>query len=60
MKKNKIIYKLTLEDIQTVANEEINRDLSPDEIEKIIDLILEKINWYDPIAESINETFDLS
>ena len=55
MKKDRIIYRLTLEDIQTVANEEIERDLSIDEIERIIETISEKINWYDAIADSINE-----
>ncbi len=55
MKKAKIIYSLNVEDIQTVANDEIERDLTDIEIEKIIDLIAEKINWYDAIADSINE-----
>jgi hypothetical protein len=50
-----IIYSLTIEDIQTVANEEIGRDLSSEEIEKILEPIAEKINWYDAIADSINE-----
>ena len=60
MKNNKIIYSLTVEDIQTVANQEMERNLSPEEIEKIIEVIAEKINWYDAIAGSINEKFDLT
>lgn len=55
MKNNQIIYSLTIKDIQTVANQEIERDLSPDEIEKITDAIAEKINWYDAIADSIHQ-----
>jgi len=55
MKNNKIIYSLNIEDIQTVALEEIERNLSQEEIEKIIESIAEKINWYDAIANSINE-----
>lgn len=37
------------------ANQEIERNLSSDEIEKNIELIGGKINWYDAIAYSINE-----
>ncbi len=46
MKNNQLIYSLTVD-------QEIERDLLPDEIEKIIDAIAEKINWYDAIADSI-------
>ncbi len=53
--KDKIIYSLSIEDIQTVAMQEIDRELSEDEIKNVIDLIEEKINWYDAILDSINE-----
>lgn len=55
MKNIKIIYSLTVDDIQNVAEQELSRKLSTKEIEKIVDLIAEKINWYDAIAYSINE-----
>jgi DNA replicative helicase MCM subunit Mcm2 (Cdc46/Mcm family) len=55
MKSSKIIYSLNVEDIQTVALQEIERNLSPEEIKKIKESIAEKINWYDAIADSINE-----
>ena len=55
MKSSKIIYSLNVEDIQTVALEEIERNLSPEEIEKIKKSITDRINWYDAIANSINE-----
>jgi hypothetical protein len=55
MKSDKIIYSLNVKDIQYVANQELERNLSPDEIQKIIDTIAEKINWYDAISNSINE-----
>lgn len=58
MKNNSIIYYLTVEDIQTVSNQEIERDLTFNEIKKIIVTISEKINWYDAIADSINEKLD--
>ena len=55
MKNSKIIYSLNVEDIQTVALQEIERNLSLEEIEKINKSIADKINWYDAIANSINE-----
>ena len=51
----KIIYQLTIEDIQEVANQELERELSLEEIELIRDRIAEKIPWYDAIAEAIDE-----
>lgn len=57
MKKNKIIYSINVEDVQTVSTEILGRELSTKEIEKIINAIGEKINWYDIIADSINERF---
>ncbi|HNY07479.1 MAG TPA: hypothetical protein PKL64_05255 [Bacteroidales bacterium] len=55
MKTNKVIYSLDIGDIQEVSNQELGRDLSPDEIEKVIEPIAEKIKWYDAIADAIAE-----
>ena len=55
MKNNKIIYSLNEEDIQIVAQNELERNLTRDEIKRIEDVIAEKINWYDAITDSINE-----
>lgn len=49
-----IIYSLNIEDIQIVANRELNRDLSKVEIELIKDNIAEYVNWYEAIANAIN------
>ncbi len=61
MKKDKddIIYSLNVEDIQTVALEEIGRELTAKEIKKIEDLIAENINWYDAILDAINAKIKL-
>jgi hypothetical protein len=53
--RSKIIYSLNEDDIQTVALQEVERNLSSQEIEKIKNSIGDKINWYDAIAEAINE-----
>ncbi len=50
-----IIYSLIIEDVQTVAQEEIERELTPEEIENIKDSIAEKIPWYDAISDAITE-----
>jgi hypothetical protein len=55
--KNSIIYSLTIEDIQTVAGQELGRKLSPKEIEDIKESIAEKITWFDAISDSISEKF---
>lgn len=51
----KIIYQITVEDVQEVADQELERELLPQEIELIRHRIAEKIHWYDAIAESIDE-----
>jgi len=53
--KSDIIYSLNIEDIQTVAVQEMDRELTDNEIKKIKDLIGEKINWYDAILNTIIE-----
>ena len=51
----KIIYQLTEKDVQEVAFQELGRELTEDEIEKINDSIGENIPWYDAIEEAINK-----
>lgn len=53
MENNKIVYSLIIEDIQTVANEKLGRNLSTNEITKVSEILAEKINWYDAIDDSI-------
>ncbi|NUM75175.1 hypothetical protein HUU40_12505 [candidate division KSB1 bacterium] len=49
-----IIYSLNIDDVQTVAMDEIGRELSLSEIKSIEDLIGDNINWYDAILDAIN------
>ncbi len=50
---DKVIYQLTIEDLQTVANEELNRDLTETEIKVLEEKIGDHINWYDSIRSAI-------
>lgn len=60
MNHKEVVYSLNIEDIQTVAVQEFNRELTDDEIEKVKDSIGKRINWYDIIYFSIIEETDLS
>lgn len=56
MDKSEIIYYLTTEDIQTVANDEFERDLSVEEIEKVTEAIHINLPWYEIISRSISDS----
>ena len=58
--REEIIYSLCIEDIQTVAEQEIEKELTIEEIEKIKDSISEKIDWYGAIADSIREKIEVA
>lgn len=51
-----MIYYLNRADVQTVAQQELGRELTNKEIDKIKDQIAENINWYDAIAYVINNS----
>lgn len=53
------IYKLTVGDIQNVASQELERNLTNKEIDNIIDSIAERIPWYDAIADAIKDNQQL-
>jgi hypothetical protein len=57
--KDKIIYHLTSEDVQRVAEEQFGRKLTSREIEKLTDPIAENISWYDAIEDAIKDTLGL-
>ena len=56
--KNQIVYSLNIEDFQYVAQQEIERDLTPEEINRVKEIVANKINWYDAVADSIIEIVD--
>ena len=51
----KIIYSLTNEDVQRVAEQELDRFLSVGEIALLEEQIAKNIPWYDAISEAIGE-----
>jgi len=50
---NEIIYSINIEDIQTVAAEELGRLLTEDELKIISNELGEYINWYDAIVAAL-------
>lgn len=55
MNNEELIYSLNINDVQTVAHEQIGRTLSRKEIGIITKFIEENINWYDAIADAIQK-----
>lgn len=55
MNNNKIIYSLNVENVQTVALEEIGRELTDKEIERVVERMKEYINWYEAITFSMHD-----
>lgn len=60
--KNKIIYRLMTEDVQEVARDVLQRDLTTLEMKSIVDQLTESISWFDIISDVlsdvIGENFD--
>ena len=54
-KKSKVIYSINIEDLQTVAEQEIERELTDEEIEKVEKRLGDYIHWYGAIASTLNE-----
>lgn len=55
MTKDTVIYQLTVEDIQTVAEEYLDRKLNMREVKKVIAKVGNYISWYDAIENAITE-----
>lgn len=49
----RVVYYMNAEDVQTVANECLDRSLSDDEIEMIEDAIAERVDWFGAIEGAI-------
>ena len=56
--KERVVYYMNVEDVQTVANECLNRSLSDDEIEMIEDAIAERVDWFAAIEDAILAKID--
>lgn len=53
LRKDKIVYSINIEDLQNVANDVLERELSNKEIKILIDKIGNYFDWYDSIDRAI-------
>ena len=53
--KNKVIYCLTIADLERVAEDSLNRKLTKEEIEKAIKKLPDYISWYESIDNTLRE-----
>ena len=53
MDNEKVVYHLTVEDLQNVANDYFDRDLTVEEIALVTAKLGDCINWYDDIQSAI-------
>jgi ADP-dependent phosphofructokinase/glucokinase len=59
MRSKRIIYSLNVGDIQHVAQEELERKLSDQELQEVIDRIGDYVNWYDSIEMAIHDKINI-
>ena len=53
--KDKIIYSINIEDLQNVAEHELERELTDEEIRNVEKRLGEYIDWYGAIASTLSE-----
>jgi hypothetical protein len=55
MYREKIIYSINIEDIQNVADQELVRELTEDELKIVENKLGDYIDWYGSIATAIDD-----
>lgn len=53
-KKNKTIYSINIEDVQNVAEQEPDREVTIEELKIVEDKIGDQFDWYEAIASVIS------
>ena len=53
--RERLVYSLNVEDLQTVANEELSRDLTEEEIRIVEENLGDYISWYQAIYLTITD-----
>jgi hypothetical protein len=56
MKRQDIVYSVSVQDVQDVARREYHRDLSKEEVESVAAKLGEYIDWYEAVDMAIAET----
>jgi hypothetical protein len=53
MRKSKAVYTIEVSDIQNVAGQELGRELTAEEIEKVSRRIADHVDWYGAVLAAI-------
>lgn len=51
----KIIYSINIEDVQTIAEQELDRKLTEEELTLVEDKLGDYVGWYEAILQAIHE-----
>jgi hypothetical protein len=54
---DKVFYSLSYEDIKTIAEQDLGRELTENEIESVVDEISERIGWATAISDVLLRKF---
>jgi hypothetical protein len=57
-RRGKAVFCLRVEDVETVAQEELSRFLTSQEFQLVIEFLPDHVNWYDAISSAIEKTQD--
>lgn len=50
---DEVVHSISIEDLQTVAMEDLNRELTREEIDRLIDRLGNYIPWFDAVSSAI-------
>jgi len=56
IERERVVYSLNVEDIQSLAMQEIDRELTAEEIQKVEERLDHYIDWYQAIDSAISDT----
>lgn len=55
MRKKKFIHSINIEDVQNVAEQELGRKLTAEELKLVEDKLGDYVGWYEAILHAIND-----
>ena len=53
---DEVVYSISIEDLQSVAMEDLNRELTREEIDSLIDRLGDYISWFDAVSSAIADS----
>ena len=56
MKNSRIVYSINIQDIRDVAEQELEKELTDEELKVVVSKIGDYIDWYGAIELTINDT----